>query len=171
MKRWFEQKSNIKLYNFIFPFWLMLVLPPTCIVALIGNFIIDSIVLLVGMKAFKINNKKHFYKKKIINVFGFGWGSDIVGVAFLLIVIFFEISNTGEELYVTIPAVIISAIMIFLLNYFKTFKNSNTKNSVKDRVEEISPKQRFWLSFILSVTTAPYTFMIPLYWFLDLIQK
>ncbi len=169
MKRYFEQKIDIKLYNFIFPFWLMLVLPPVCIVALIGNFIIDSIVLLVGMKAFKINNKKQFYKSKIMSVFGFGWGADIVGVAFMFIMIFFEISNTGEELYVTIPAVIISAIMIFLFNYFETFKNLNKKNRVIIGVEEeISPKQRFWLSLVLSVTTAPYTFMIPLDLFLDL---
>ena len=58
---------------------------------------------------------------------------------------------------------------IFLFNYFETFKNLNKKNRVIIGVEEeISPKQRFWLSLVLSVTTAPYTSMIPLDLFLDL---
>ena len=78
--------------------------------------------------------------------------SDLIGSAFMLfITAVFEVGVMGDELYLTIPALIISAILIFVFNYFITFKNTETN-------------LRFKLAIIFAIITAPYTFLIPSSW-------
>ena len=51
-------KSNgFKLYNLLFPFWMLMLLPQLWLIVLPGNFIIDSLVLLVSMFILKVENK------------------------------------------------------------------------------------------------------------------
>lgn len=78
--------------------------------------------------------------------------SDIIGTSYMFLMMFvFEIGNMGDELYLTIPGVIISAVMIFIFNYFLTFR-------------KIDKKERLKLSIIFAVVTTPYTFLIPINW-------
>jgi hypothetical protein len=62
-----------------------------------------------------------------------------------------EIGQMGDEPYLTIPGLLISAGLIFVFNYFITFK-------------KIDKKLRFKLSIIYTIITAPYTFLIPMNW-------
>ena len=141
-----------KLYNVIFPVWLLWLYPLLWLIVIPGNFIIDSLVLLSSMYILKINDKKQFYKKSILKVFLFGMLSDIIGTLYMFLMMFvFEIGNMGDELYLTIPGVIISAVMIFIFNYFLTFR-------------KIDKKERLKLSIVFAVVTAPYTFLIPINW-------
>ena len=145
-------EKNTKLYNVIFPLWVILMIPQAWLIVLPGNFIIDSIVLIISMIALKISGKMRFYIRHIFIVFGFGLLADIVGSAYMLIMTFaFHISVYGDEPYMTIPALLISAGMIFLLNYFVTFKKQ--EKSLK-----------FKLSLIFAIATAPYTFLVPTSW-------
>lgn len=144
--------KKTKLYNVLFPIWLLWLYPLLWLIIIPGNFIIDSLVLLLSMYILKINNKKQFYKKSILKVFLFGMLSDIIGTLYLFLMMFvFEIGNMGDELYLTTPGVIVSALMIFIFNYFITFR-------------KINKKERLKLSIIFAVATAPYTFLIPLNW-------
>ena len=78
--------------------------------------------------------------------------SDIVGSAYmLLLMLVFQVGRMGDEPYLTIPALIISAVLIFMLNYFVTFKNTDKALRLK-------------LSVIFAIVTAPYTFLIPSSW-------
>ena len=78
--------------------------------------------------------------------------SDVIGAAFLFVTMFFlELGKRGDDLYLTIPAMLISAVCIFLLTFHLTF-NACDKNS------------RTKLSFLFAIITAPYTFMVPLDW-------
>ena len=54
-----------KLYNIIFPIWILFIVPPVILLVLPSNFIIDSLVLIVALKIFKISNIKEIYKKPI----------------------------------------------------------------------------------------------------------
>ena len=144
--------KNKKLYNIIFPVWLLWLIPALWIIIIPGNFIFDSLVLIVSMYALKINNKKTFYKKHIFKIFLFGMLSDIIGALFMwTMVMVFETSAYGDDWYVTIPGVLISAGMIFLFNYFVTFR-------------KLEKKERMKLSIIITAVTAPYTFFIPAKW-------
>lgn len=144
-----DSSRNIKLYNALFPFWMILMFPWMWIIVLPGNFIIDSIVLIMSMYALKISDKKQWYKKHILKIFCFGMLSDIIGAAYMIFLMFkFEIGRMGDELYLTIPALIISATLIFVFNYFITFKKSEKA-------------LRFKLAIIFAIVTAPYTFLVP----------
>ena len=148
-----ENKNNdIKLYNVLFPFWMLLLFPQMWAIVLPGNFIIDSIVLIISMFALKMTEKKRFYKRHIFQIWGFGMLSDIIGAAYMFLLMWaFEVGSMGDELYLTIPALVISAALIFVLNYFVTFRKS-------DKV------LRLKLALTFAIVTAPYTFLIPSSW-------
>lgn len=145
-------EKNKKLYNIIFPVWLLWLLPSLWLIIIPGNFLFDSLVVIVSMYALKIDSKKTFYKKHIFKIFLFGMLSDIIGALFMwTMVMVFETSALGDDWYVTIPGVLLSAGMIFLFNYFVTFR-------------KLDKKERMKLSIIITAVTAPYAFFIPTSW-------
>ena len=146
------KNKEIKLYNILFPIWFIILIPMSWLVILPGNFIIDSLVLLLTMKATRIVGRKEMYKKTILKIWLFGFISDIIGAAFLFVTIMgFELALPGEDyLYLTI-AVLISAVFIFIFNYKVSFKGY-------DRAT------RFKMALSFAIFTAPYTFLIPLDW-------
>ncbi len=147
-----NNKKQLKLYNVLFPAWMFTLLPPMWLVVIPGNFVIDSVVLLISMWALKIADKGKWYKKHIFKIFAFGFLADIMGSAFLLLLlaIFGDIIFDLELLF-TLLATVVSALLIFVFNYCFTFKKSETP-------------LRFRLSLIFAIATAPYTFMIPTTW-------
>lgn len=145
-------KNNIKLYNALFPLWMILMFPPLWLIVLPGNFIIDSLVLIISMFLLKISDKKQWYKRHILKIFGFGMLSDIIGSSYMLLLAMeFKVGRMCDEFCLTIPALIISVILIFVFNYFITFKNADKALRLK-------------LSIIFAVATAPYTFLVPSSW-------
>ena len=147
-----NKKKDVKLYNVLFPFWMLLLFPQVWLIVLPGNFLIDSIVLIISMFALKMTEKKQRYKRHILQIWGFGMLSDIIGAAYMFLLMWaFEVGSMGDELYLTIPALIISAVLIFVLNYFVTFRKS-------DKV------LRLKLALTFAIITAPYTFLIPSSW-------
>lgn len=144
-------KKDVKLYNVLFPLWMLLMFPQMWLIVLPGNFLIDSLVLLICMMLFKIVEKKDFYKKSILKIFGIGLLSDAVGAICLFITVITEVWNFENELYFAIGGIIISAVLIFVLNYYITFKECDKKTRMK-------------LSLVFSIVTAPYTFLVPTTW-------
>ena len=144
--------KTTKLYNVLFPFWMLLLFPQLWLIVLPGNFIIDSLVLLASLYILKIADKKQWYKQHIVKIFAFGMLSDIIGAAYMLfLMIVFDVGQMGDELYLTLPALAISAILIFVFNYYITFKKAE-----KDL--------RFKLAITFAIVTAPYTFLVPSSW-------
>lgn len=131
---------------------MLLLFPQLWLIVLPGNFFVDSLVLIISMFSLKISCKKQYYKQNILKIYAFGMLSDIIGSAFMLVLmIFFEVGRMGDELYLTLPALIISATLIFTFNYFITFKKTEKALKLK-------------LSIIFAVFTAPYTFLVPSAW-------
>ncbi len=143
--------KSVTLYNVLFPFGMLMLFPQVWLIVLPGNFLIDSLVLLLAMIALKIVNKKQFYKRYILPIYGFGLLSDAIGSAYMLLMVVLELGRMGDEWYITIPALLISAALIFVFNYFITFR-------------KVDPKLRRVLSLIFAIVTAPYTFLIPSSW-------
>lgn len=146
-----HRSRSIKLYNVLFPVWMLLLFPQMWLIVLPGNFLIDSLVLIIGMYALKTADKKQCYKQHILKIFAFGLASDFVGAAFLLLMAVLEISTFGDEWYFTVPAMLVSAALIYVFNYFVTFKHS-----------EAQFRRKMALTF--AIATAPYTFLIPTSW-------
>ena len=72
------QKYETKLYNVIFPIWLLIILPVTWIVVLPVNFIIDLLVVTLTLKFMKIQKIKSTIKAVILKFWIFGFISDIL---------------------------------------------------------------------------------------------
>ncbi|MBE7027624.1 MAG: hypothetical protein E7407_01145 [Ruminococcaceae bacterium] len=145
-------KKQIKLYNVLFPFWMLMLFPQVWLIILPGNFIIDSLVLIISMYLLKVEQKKEFYKKYILKIFSIGILADVAGSMYmLLLMLVFQLGNMGDELYITLPALLISAVLIFVLNYFISFR-------------KYDKALRFKMALTFAIVTAPYTFLIPSSW-------
>lgn len=141
----------IRLYNVLFPFWMLMLFPVTWLIVLPGNFLVDSLVLLISLRALKMADRKLWYKRHILKIFAFGMLSDLVGAAFLFLLLLLEVSSMGDELWLTIPALLISAVLIFLSNYYVTFR-------------QVEKPLRLKLALTFAIVTAPYTFLVPSSW-------
>ena len=89
LRRKIMKKPSYRLYNLIFPFWLLVGIAPfggwrgilfIWGSLIIGNFIIDSGVLWLFLGLLKQKDNRTFiWKKSIIRIFLFGFLSDILG--------------------------------------------------------------------------------------------
>lgn len=160
-----------KLYNVLFPIWLLWVIPVTWIVVLPGNFLIDLLVVVLTMKHLKIENIKQEAKKVILRVWIFGFIADFIGTVGMIIPEFIIFRNTPIEnwwyhnisnavmynpfnsiysiIWVTV-CLIIAVICIYLFNY-KFCLNKST-------LDEIQKKK---VALSLAIFTAPYLFYFP----------
>lgn len=165
--------KQVKLFNIIFPIWFLMFFPPVILLTLIGNFIIDSIVILILFYAFRIvdsiGSLGVFYKKSILKVWMFGLLADLIGAIVLFASIFlgeyFSLPNkilnavsydpfsNYIAVIIILFAMIVSGILIFILNYNFTFK------------KWIVDKQlRFKLALTIAIVTIPWTFLLPTKW-------
>ncbi len=145
-------KNRVLLYNVLFPLWVLIWFPQTWIVVLPGNFAIDSLVLLFAMLALKLTEKWNFYKKHILPIFGFGMLADLIGSGYMLLFLLItKIDVAMDHPIVTVPAIVLSGVLIFVFNYFVTFKKQDKRI-------------RFKLALTYALATAPYTFLLPFSW-------
>lgn len=169
-------KNNVKLYNVIFPIWLLWLFPITWIVILPANFIIDLLVIILTLRFLKVQNIKDIAKSVIFKVWIFGFLSDFIGTGFMMLsnLIDFDYNspigkwwydnitnavsyNPYRSIYAVVwvtLCVIITAIAIYLFNYKFALKKSGLEDNQKKR-----------LALSLAIFTAPYTFLIPTMWF------
>ena len=87
-------KKEIKLYNVIFPIWMLILIPPLWLVALPGNFIIDLLVLYISMRILKIENRKLNIKKAIWKSWIIGFAADFVGGFGMFLVALIDVDYT-----------------------------------------------------------------------------
>lgn len=165
--------KGIKLYNVIFPIWLLLFFPPVILVTIVGNFIIDSLVICICYFAFKLSDNlalKTFYTGSIYKVWVFGFMSDLIGAAILFTTgilgdslgipyeiysaINFDPFSNPVAMAIIVFAMAVSALLIFLLNYKVTFKKL-----IADR------HMRLKLALAIAIVTMPWTFLLPTKWF------
>ena len=57
-------KKDIRLYNVIFPVWMLVLFPIMWLIVIPANFVVDSLVLIGCMYFLKIDNKKSLTSNK-----------------------------------------------------------------------------------------------------------
>lgn len=144
------KNKEIRFYNILFPIWMLMLMPTAWIAVLPINFIVDSLVILITMKAIGVKYKGKMYRKSILKVWIFGFVADMIGAGALLGAMYADIF-LGDEIYITLPAMLIAALFIFIFNYKISFK-------------EYDKATRLKMAINLAIFTAPYTFLIPISW-------
>lgn len=158
-------KKQIRMYNVMFPLWMLLIFPITWLVVLPANFVIDTAVLLITLKAMKISDMKSHYWKVIWPVWGFGFLSDFIGSGILLLslvpqgewwyqhltnaVALNPFQNLYSFLYVLV-ATAISGVCIYFFNLKLSFRKLGL---------DLTQKKKLALS--IAIFTAPYLFFFP----------
>ena len=145
------QNKPVRLYNVLFPLWFLMIFPVMWLIVLPGNFLIDSLVLIISLRVLKIGERKSWYKRHILPIFGFGLLADVIGAAFLFLMLVLEVYNFDNEPWLTIPAMLLSAGLIFVFNYFVTFRKAEKPIRLR-------------LALTFAIVTAPYTFLVPSSW-------
>ena len=169
-------KKDFKLYNMILPpFMLFAFVPMLWLISLIGNFIIDSIVLILLVLIFYKRMNWQFYKNLILKIWVLGFVADILGVVYLLSVSlganaeYSESNDLGKQILSGIylatnqshfdsfwgvmfilSGIFVSSAFIFIFNYFIVFQNT-----------DMIKKQKLLFALCLAILTAPYTFLLP----------
>ncbi|MGB4429432.1 MAG: hypothetical protein WBI48_07360 [Thermacetogeniaceae bacterium] len=165
--------KDIRLYNVIFPLWFFLFLSPVILITLIGNFVIDSLVVVACFFIFKLadiqKSLTEFYKGSILKVWILGFLADIIGASILFIlgilnplelptdlitgINYDPFSNPAAVAVITI-AMLVSAVFIFMFNYRITFSKQ-----IDDK------KLRAKVAITVALITMPWTFLLPTKWF------
>lgn len=162
-----------KLYNVIFPIWFILFFPPVIFLTLIGNFIIDSLVIVACYYLFKLINKQYnlktFYIKNIFKVWIFGFIADIIGVSIIFLLgtwgsdfglsykvvngICYDPFSNLLSVIIIVFSMLLSVVLIFIFNHKFTFKKQ-----IEDK------RLRLKVAITIAILTIPWTFIIPTKW-------
>ncbi|MGM9594343.1 MAG: hypothetical protein ACI3U8_08305 [Candidatus Onthomonas sp.] len=154
-------KRELRLYNVLFPIWMLFLWPGVWLILLPGNFLIDSLVLLLAMTTLGYAGRKAVWKSAILKVWGFGFAADLAGAVvtlglMLLLDWLAPQWNTflipGGQLLV-LPGIAAAGALIYFLNRCFSFRRT-----------ELTARQIHRLSLALAVFTAPYTMLIPSEW-------
>ena len=170
------KKNSIKLYNVIFPIWLLWLIPITWLVVLPANFFIDLLVVVLTMKYLKVPDIKMNAKSVIFKVWIFGFIADFIGTASMVmsnLIDFNYKTQLGKWWYTNIAnavcynpfesvffffcvtvCVIITAFLIYLFNYKFCLNKLNLLDEQKKKI-----------ALSLAIFTAPYLFYLPTAWF------
>ena len=162
-------KHPVRLYNVIFPIWLLFLVPVTWLVALPGNLIIDCAVVLLALFAMKHTQKRAVLRHVWWRIWLFGFAADFVG-ALLLIPSMFLLGYLPEPwdswlepvmynpfkswlaFLVTLIAVVLSGLCIYLFD----------RRALRS-CSALDDHQRHIVALTLAVITAPWLFFIPMY--------
>lgn len=179
-----DNNNKTVLFNLVFPIWLIVWFPGWWWLLLIpANFLIDYFVLKKCFEKRGFADRKALLRKYSWRTCIFGFISDFIGTAFLLL-IFGGVSLIGEYLHENGSAelgkalskwagssmlsswnnpiaFIINVIGVFLAAYFIYLFNRRMLRKNADIGEEGAKYTAHWLAII----TAPYLFLLPFYFY------
>jgi len=165
-------KQELRLYNVIFPVWMMFLVPRVWLIALPGNLIIDVVVLTVTLKVLGHRNKLAVVKELWWKFWLFGFLADFVGVALLLpcFLLMIGVETTKPWLYdalspvmhnpfLSLPALLWVGVAVAGAGYcIYRFD----RRAMKD-CPLLSEREAHRIALTMAVVTAPWMFFIPVY--------
>ncbi|MBO8170904.1 MAG: hypothetical protein H0Z33_03325 [Bacillaceae bacterium] len=154
--------KDMRLYNVIFPLWMIIFFPPVLFFVLPANLLIDGLVIYLTLKLSGV--PVHFNRTfggLVLRAWVFGFFADIVGGLFLLIMLFvdperlseYTIWNSPLTIFMYTIAVLIAGLMIYRFNVYLGRKYGYTEKVVKR------------LGIAMGVVTVPWVFFVPTSWF------
>ena len=170
------EKRPLKLYNVIFPIWILMFWPspPVFLVTLFGNLAIDCLVVFLALLALKHPAKGAALGRCWWKVWLFGFLSDVIGAVWLAAGLFgswaldadgtagwvsdFAMAMTVNPfphplaLVWTAVGVAVAGACIYCFD-----------RQVFRRVPELDGRQGHVLALALAIATAPWLFFVPVY--------
>lgn len=165
-------KKDVRLYNVIFPVWLLWLFPQVFLIVAPANLLVDCLVLTLALLALKHQNKWAVVKKLWWKFWLLGFLADLIGVLVLLPGIFlpdllahapwtYDMSmamianpflSPAAFLWV-LAGVALAGVCIYFFDQ-RAMKKCDLLTAHEKRV----------VALTMAVVTAPWLFFIPLYW-------
>lgn len=171
-----ERKGETRLYNVIFPIWMLILFPYAWIVVLPLNFLIDFLVVRLSFRKASVEDAGKKTWRTILRVWLCGFAADLLGAALMLTS---DYIGLGEKsafdiwwnehvahaamadpfseiygfLYVSLCVAITGALIYLANRYFCLNRAGLTR------------QQRKKTALHLALFTAPYLFFLPIEWF------
>jgi hypothetical protein len=161
IKARYDQDNFQKVFNMGFHPSMLYFFPTGWLYSLPFNFLVDSIVLLIGFKIFGKEKVGYNWKKSILKSWIFGYISDVAAALLMLLAEFIA----GEAFHTSVMAnpfggifpfaatlisVIVAGVLIFVFNYKIALNRT-----------ELDQKARKKVALLMAIATAPYPFFIP----------
>lgn len=151
-------KREIRLYNMIFPVWMLWLFPPAWLVILPGNLLLDGLVLLLSLAALGCADKKSRLRSLLLPFWLCGFLADFVGMAWMYLGLFLSGLSGGWTPYLpfahpaafawTLSAVVLSGVCIYLLD----------RAVLKGEPAPPLQREQRIIALAMAVVTAPWTF-------------
>lgn len=159
------KNTDVRLYNVLFPVWLLWFFPITWIVVLPANFVIDLAVLFITLTVMKVESRKQICKSCILRVWLCGFGADLLGSILMFTPTLLDINNDligainmnpFENVFALIWVTICLIFSVVCIYFF------NLKYCLEKSDLDLSQKKKVALS--MAIVTAPYLFYMPSEW-------
>ena len=166
-----KRKSKVRLYNVIFPVWILMFWPspPVVLITFFGNLAIDCLVVFFALLALKHLAKGAVLKGCWWKVWLLGFGADLVGTGWMYLGLrlsFLLPDSWGDQGFAlayapfrqpasflwTLTGVALAGGCIYLFD-----------RRVMNRCPLLSRRETRILALTLAVVTAPWLFFLPLY--------
>lgn len=161
--------KQTRLYNVIFPIWMLFLFPVVWLIALPGNLLIDCAVVLFTLMALKHTQKKAVLKQLWWKIWLLGFAADFVGVAVLWPAVSL-VSSVPEHIHTLIEpvmyncwkspvALLWTAAAVALAGWAIYCFDKRAMESC----DLLTDRERHIVALTLAVVTAPWMFFIPTY--------
>lgn len=160
-------KKQTRLYNVLFPIFLLWLFPPVLAIVLPGNLLIDCGVLFLTLLALKHTQKGAVVKKLWWKFWLLGFAADLVGSAWMFLG-WFLIDRIMEKgvTYInlirpwthplpflwTLAGVAIAGVCIYFFD----------KRAMK-KCDLLTDREKHIVALAMAIATAPWLFFVPLY--------
>lgn len=162
-------KKSTRLYNVIFPIWLLLLFPQVWLIAVPGNLAVDCLVLLVTLAALKHPGKKAVLKRLWWKFWLLGFAADAIGLVWMFLgwVLCLPFGDVWEDTVGHIahnafahPAAFLwtlagTAIAGACIYFFD--KKAMSKCDLP------TGRERHVIALAMAIVTAPWLFFVPVY--------
>lgn len=150
--------NHTKLYNVIFPLWIIIFVPPYAFIPLVGNLLINGIVIYAMLRIHRIDVQKQFFVQRVLATWGFGFLADIAGAVLLyfcseMLDVGVLIWSNPKDFLVYLGAVLFTGYLIYLFNRWLFSRHPLTAPFA------------YKIGCAMGSITAPWMFMIPPQWF------
>ena len=162
-------KREHRLYNVIFPIWMLALFPQVWLIVILGNLIIDCLVLFLTLLALRHRDKGGVVKQLWWKFWLLGFAADAIGVAWMLLGWLLAVpfgswweSSVGHIMHNafahpaaflwTFAGVALAGVCIYFFD-----------KKAMGRCDLLTPREKHIIALTMAVVTAPWLFFIPMY--------
>ncbi|HJG87245.1 hypothetical protein [Pseudoflavonifractor capillosus] len=162
-------KREHRLYNVIFPIWMLVLFPQVWLIVIPGNLLVDCLLLLLTLLALKHRDKGGVVKQLWWKFWLLGFAADAIGVAWMLLGWLLAVpfgswweSSVGHIMHNafahpaaflwTLAGVAIAGVCIYFFD-----------KKAMGRCDLLTAREKHIIALAMALVTAPWLFFIPMY--------